>query len=232
MPWNEFLLPLLAGYVFINLFYLTKFRAQRHESSRLLIESTLCGVVIFALARGLSLWASGSSLGLWFEAWMLHHGFTYPFAGTAVLAAVVALALSLLGNLIVGVDRAKAIIIRDHDNGFLRLFHRAATESLMVSVTLASKKVYIGYIVRTPNLSPEQQFVGLLPLLSGYRDKDTMRLVITTNYAKVLHSDLSAADDFELTFSLAVIETANLFDVKAYPLFGDTHPGAPRDGDQ
>lgn len=221
MPWNEFLIPLLGGYVFVHLFHFTKFRAQRYDGYRLLIESTLAGAILLILSRFALISLHRTAIGTSLEGWLLVTGIGYPFLGTGVCALALAVILPFVGNAIVGTDRAKAILIRQDDNGFLRLFHRAATEARIVSVTLTSKKVYIGYITRTPSLSPQQQFVGLLPLLSGYRDKDTMRLAITTNYARVFASGKYNTEDFEITFCLDAISTANLFEPNAYPLFGD-----------
>jgi hypothetical protein len=221
LPWNEFLIPVLSGYAFVHLFYLTKFHAQRYDGYRLLIESTFVGVVLFLLSRIAMIWFHRTPIGASLERWLLGVGIGYPFFGTGACALCLAVILPVIGNAIIGRDRAKSILVSRDDNGFLGLFHRALTEARMVSVTLASRKTYIGYITRTPNLSPGQQFVGLLPLLSGYRDKDTMRLTVTTNYAKVVASQEYNPDDFEITFSLDAISTANLFEPNAYPLFGD-----------
>jgi len=143
-----------------------------------------------------------------------------------VLACGIAVLGAYLGNWIIGAERAKGIIVRRNDNGFLRLFHRALTESRMVSVTLSSKKVYIGYVTRTPNLTPKEQFVGILPVVSGYRDKDTLQLTIVTNYAQAISANPEAANDFEVTFCLDSIESANLFDPLAYPLFDSDRKGS------
>jgi hypothetical protein len=222
VPWNEFLLPVLAGYIFINLFNLTRFRAQRHDSYRLLIESLFWGVAFFALGRFGAFKLLQTHWGLSIEQWLRNAGVTYPFAGTALLSGGIALVVAGLGNLIIRSERAKRFLLNQHDNGFLRLFHKAATESRMVSITLASRKVYIGYVLRTPNLSPAEQFLGVLPVVSGYRDKDTLRLVITTNYGPAINA-MGNKNDFEVTFALSSIESANLFDPIAYPLF-DTAP--------
>ena len=138
------------------------------------------------------------------------HAVTYPLAGTAFLATFLALAIALILNLIFRPEWAKLFLVRRHDNGFLRLFHKALTETKTVSVTLSNRKVYIGYVIRTPNLSPEDQFVGLLPMLSGYRDKDTLRLNIVTNYGPAMKSGTTPAEDFEVTFALSSIDSASL----------------------
>lgn len=150
MPWNEFLIPLLAGYVFVHLFHLTKFRAQRYDGYRLLIESTLFGAIFFAASRFAILGLGATPFGGRLELWIKRDGLNYPFIGTDVCTFTLAVVLAVGGNIVLGTERAKAIMIKEDDNGFLRLFHKAATESKVVSVTLASKKVYIGYITRTP----------------------------------------------------------------------------------
>ena len=219
MPWNEFLLPILAGYILINSLFLTRFRAQRLDNYRLLIESMFAGVIVYSIARVLAVWIQSNRRIMEIAQWLNERGVAYPHAGTAILAAGVALFLALIVNLVIRKDRAKRILVARNDNGFLRLFHEAIAENRMVSVSLSSKKVYIGYVLRTPNLSPQEQFVGLLPVVSGYRDKDTLRLVPTTDYGPAISSGVTPANDFEITFALSSIESANLFDPKAYPLF-------------
>jgi hypothetical protein len=221
VPWNEFLLPLLAGYVFIHTFYLTKFSAQRYDGYRLLMQSAVVGVILFVVARFAVLLFHQIPLGIKLQSWLHTEGVAYPLVGTGITALVLAGGVAMLGNLVIGTKRAKGIVVKYHENGFLRLFHKAVTETRVVSVTLESKKVYIGYVLRTPDLTPRQQFVGVLPLLSGYRDKDTLQLRITTNYARVIYAEGYVPEDFEVTFCLDDVASASLFDAKAYPLFGD-----------
>jgi hypothetical protein len=192
-----------------------------------MIESLFFGVVIFAAARFTAMWIRDSSLGAHLELLIQRSGLGYPFVGTGILATALALILALLGNLAIGADRAKRIIVARHDNGFMRLFQRAATSSRMVSITLSSKKVYIGYILSTPNLSPGEQFVGILPIISGYRDKDTLRLVATTNYARAIEEGVIPQEDFEVTIALASVEIANFFDPDIFSLFDQNPIGTP-----
>src|ERR1700744_5570854 len=52
MPSNVALfLSLLAGYAFVHLFYFTRFRSQRLDGYRLLIEAGVVGVVLYAAGR-------------------------------------------------------------------------------------------------------------------------------------------------------------------------------------
>ena len=45
-----------------------------------------------------------------------------------------------------------------------------------------SRKRYVGYILETSDPERETKAIRLLPLASGYREKDTLELVPTTDY--------------------------------------------------
>jgi len=157
---------------------------------------------------------------MWVADILARWGITYPMVGSGVLAASLAFIGALIGNWIIGTDRAKKIVLRRQDNGFLKLLHRAATEGRLVSMTLTCKKVYIGYVTNTPNLSPQEQFVGVLPVVSGYRHKDTQEFKIATIYGPAITTQTSSPPtDFEITIPLSSIEIACLFNPEAYPLF-------------
>jgi len=227
------LLPLLVGYLFLSIFYFASFRAQYLDGYRLLIESTVVGFIIFVVARGAAFWLHQFKYPAEAEQWITTGSLNFPFIGSTIIAVCIAVSVPIAGNLIVGPQNAKNRLIARHDNGFIRLFGRAWKDNRMVSVTLSNRKVYIGYVLTTPNLNPRQQFVGLLPIVSGYRDKDTLRLVPVIDYAKVI-SDSLTPTDFEITICIDSIDSANLFDPKAYNRFADmassesNNPTTPR----
>lgn len=94
----------------------------------------------------------------------------------------------------------------------LRLINGAFASDQLLSVTLTNRKFYVGYAKRRPSLSPEDQFVELLPILSGYRDKDSLEFQFTTDYR--------VGDEGEETltvmFPLKDIQVANRFDLARF----------------
>lgn len=100
-----------------------------------------------------------------------------------------------------------------------------------LSITLKSIKVYIGLVVRTPNMKPGQRHIGILPLVSGYRDPTTLRLVFTEDYKRVYRMKGVDPANFVVTIPLAEIQSANFFDPDIYPKFlrePEASPLAPR----
>lgn len=81
----------------------------------------------------------------------------------------------------------------------------------------------------TSNLDPafDRKYMRLLPMLSGYRDRETNELVITRDYAEVYEEYLDEeksylaafGEEFQLVIPVAEITTANLFDPDVYQLF-------------
>ena len=66
------------------------------------------------------------------------------------------------------------------------LLQDALDASTLVELSIKNGKTYIGYVTEKDIDSVSDADVGLVPILSGYRDNETRRLVITTNYAEVV----------------------------------------------
>lgn len=70
----------------------------------------------------------------------------------------------------------------------------AFTDRTSVMITMEDRKVYVGLITKIcpPNeiSGPNEEF-HLVPLMSGYRDKDTLGVVYTTHYDEVLGSTVT-----------------------------------------
>ena len=65
------------------------------------------------------------------------------------------------------------------------LMYEAMGQHKPVIVSLESRKTYIGLI--SDGLEPEKErsFITIIPLYSGYRDKDTLNLCLQNNYDAV-----------------------------------------------
>ena len=86
----------------------------------------------------------------------------------------------------------------------------------LIEVTLASNKVYVGWALEAKLDKPERKFVEIFPLRSGYRNRETQELVLTTDYATTLLTHLDElGDDYEdelrVIIPVAEIRTARPF---------------------
>lgn len=146
-----------------------------------------------------------------------------PFVGALVWGWI----LPRLLNIYYGPERASNIIIDTYAGELEKLMYRAMGEFLLVSITLKSRKVYVGWPVRAlipnPRRGDIRPHIRLLPAISGYRREDTQELVFTTDYSPVYQrieeeavpgqnpEERLSADDLEMVIPVDEIVSANLF---------------------
>ena len=204
------LLPLLAGYWFTQSFALTRILSQRYDGYHRLwftaafaVPFVCCGRLVTA---ALHLMPAGRRLEkVWF---VVFPPADFPYAGTAVAAAVAGGAAScvLLAWRLSGRNRSRsksyrlpfrikavladpfegyawaARILEDH---LVDLLIETTRRKGFVMVTLDSRKVYLGAVIRYPALYPERAYLGLLPAYSGYRGERDFRVRWTVDYTPV-----------------------------------------------
>ncbi len=215
MPYNLLLLPLLGGFLFIHIAHYFRFGAQRLDGYRLLLQSAIAGTCLAGIARIIIELISLGALGV--SALKVWYGF-FPFNYSAESSLSFALGPLLAGlvNVFIGTEEAMSREIKKHGSALIRLLHRAAEESLLISVTLDNRKWYVGWVTESPNLDPQELYFRLLPFTSGYRDKDTLETLRTVFYQNVLEDESLDPDRFFITLPLRDIKTANLFDPDVY----------------
>lgn len=277
MPFNQLLLPLLGGYIFVNHTYITCYWASRHSKEHLVFLSAVMGSILLIAARLLTYLACKTPLGMGL-AEHLHRVAPYDGVGTAVGAFLLGFVLRWWFNRAWPVDRAplwhygmgtlnqlETLLIecsypvdpgdrlRRHPLNNLALglvfwpqierraqrwfpgfFGRAleapATdpEPLPVMLCMKNRKVYVGFVqFALPMRSEAKPYINIIPLWSGYRDKDTLTVVPTSSYWSVIGSLQEAGadqaqkvyDSFLKTIALDDIEAANLFDEDTFQQF-------------
>ncbi|HFZ1853087.1 TPA: hypothetical protein ACKQD1_005073 [Serratia marcescens] len=105
-----------------------------------------------------------------------------------------------------------------------------------VIFTLKSKKFYVGWVIRPPLEHGKIEHMAFIPLLSGYRDKDTLKIIVTTNYdthyesigllgnitdvegPPRINSHLTL-NDFRVVCPVSEIENLSFFDFQTYNQF-------------
>ncbi|HBS3049474.1 TPA: hypothetical protein MAE92_005542, partial [Klebsiella pneumoniae] len=121
-----------------------------------------------------------------------------------------------------------ALVKAVHHDPLESLLIEAAVRKMPVIITLGSRKFYVG-IVDCPQFEHgKTDYLQMLPLLSGYRDKDTLTVNVTTNYKRHYMDSgiLGGAGDGQITladFRTLVpkdeIEGISFFDTDTYSQF-------------
>lgn len=118
---------------------------------------------------------------------------------------------------------------------FELILYRGFEQAKPICFTLKSGKVYVGQVMGSVDPTDSRDMIRILPTMSGYRDEKTHKINFTTFY-KQLYGDLGINDDlqhlhdenFEIVFSFSDVQTANLFDTKAYDEFQRHGPSNTR----
>jgi hypothetical protein len=226
MPFDLLLLPLLGGYVFVSRFNLLRFEAKRLNGQRLVMLSALVGVVALAVSyiivKFIILWAQ--PVYLFWKSVFPHRDFG-PAIGAFLLGSTTWWPL----NKIWGDKKSIDSVISKWNDRLEMILERALCETKKVMIDLKGGKTYIGLVVSPCNPEYDRKYISLLPLLSGYRNKDTHELCLTTDYTSVyniiLEQGLDAdnnrkrVDNFEIVILASEILAVHIFDDDAYRFF-------------
>lgn len=100
---------------------------------------------------------------------------------------------------------------------------RALDQGSPVCFTLRGGKVYVGMVSGTVDPVDSRDMLRILPLMSGYRNVETMKVTFTTFYHKLYdrigqtgHLSHLHPEKFEIAFCFSDVQSANLFDISAY----------------
>ncbi|MEE4483902.1 hypothetical protein V2T44_13205 [Serratia ficaria] len=135
-----------------------------------------------------------------------------------------------------GDRRFKALAKAAKNHPLETLAIEASATLAPVIFTLKSKKFYVGWVIRPPLEHGKIEHMAFIPLLSGYRDKDTLKIVVTTNYESHYESiglfgDIVGVEgppkidshlsfnDFRVVCPVSEIENLSFFDFQTYNQF-------------
>lgn len=106
-------------------------------------------------------------------------------------------------------------------DSFLDVLLTAMEQQTAVKISLKSRKVYIGAVYQEQFEQLNFDNIVIIPYLSGYRDKDTLKLKLHCNYMEIYSeydiqelTDESATwslSDFRLTIKASEVESISLF---------------------
>ena len=152
MPWNLLILPLLGGFSFLHNCNIFRFRSQHLEGYRLLMESAIAGVILTGVGRLITFLIVQVPLGQALED-LCSEALPFPFVGTTVTAFLIGLLTPFpINRWLVHEKQAKREAVEVLNDPLVGLLYEAAESRKPVFVTLDSLKVYVGFVLKSPNL--------------------------------------------------------------------------------
>jgi len=235
------LIPLLAGYAFSVSWAGSRYHIAREQGYHLYFRTAIYGVLLSLIAALIHLYLvsrypeflSGlkNILGGFTTQSTDIKGTTVALINIATITLTIGLTLGHLLNLL-PFSRRLLLHIAVRNDDFERLVLRALRKLMPICVSMSNGKVYVGYVVSTIDPAVERTALRILPLLSGYRDKDNCSTHFNTSYheiyeqinddennyenKKLSHLQVS---DFEKVLPFDEIQSSHLFDIVAYQHF-------------
>jgi hypothetical protein len=231
------LFSLAGGYAFLQLCHFTKYRWDALEWERNVFEAALVGGGLFVAVR-LALPLLGRIPLLVSVRDAVHTAVPYPFAASFAGAFAVAVLLAGLINLYLPRALAVRRAVARRGGELLVLLQHAARHKLPVSLTMANRKVYVGFVFAPP--SPKYPYTKIIPTVTGYRDEATLNVVLDTAYWPV-YEDLDRrreageaigvdVESFGIVLPIVQVCSANLFDEETYARYFSVAGAEPSDG--
>jgi hypothetical protein len=220
------ILPLLAGYIFLLTFNITKFYNIRIDRQRLIFNSLICAVILSFFSFVLDYFILRSESLVVFNRSFVEYrsilsnlideivGRDYMVFGFkhSILILLISYPLAEFLNILCNRKRAFEYIIRKYGSQLDRLFWFSLTqlkdEDKLLMITTKSNKVYIGYVNKISEPLSES-FIGIIPNFSGYRDKEKLTIEITTKYTDVIKHYLENNKNKEIDQKLGIIIPAS-----------------------
>lgn len=217
------IVPALAGYWLLDRTCLWQYQLRRESGYSLFFKSAIAGLVLVATARifcvaleavfpYMEAWAGGY-VKAWAGVYVKALAGVAPFehSDTVVLTAVFALVAPLILNCIFNVnERAKRTALMNGD-----LVEWVVQDSLdystLVEISMRSGKSYIGLATHSGVSTSGPTDIALIPFASGYRDRRTRELTMTTYYSDTLLDYEGDLEDFQVVVPRAEIASARKF---------------------
>jgi len=112
--------------------------------------------------------------------------------------------------------KAAKYVIRTNGSDLDKRLERALDGDSLVSITLTSRKVYIGWPVTSIDPLNPREHLSLLPLFSGYREKDTLSVVFTTEYSKIYNTILNDHQTLKIEDFYVVVRQEEIISIYIY----------------
>ena len=216
-----FLLPALGGYWFLTHLNYTRYGVIRESGYHVLFRSAFAGVVLFGIAWVVLL-CLNQHIPQIDALWKSY--VSTPHSDTVAVSILLGVVLPVAGNLIYSSEKGARKVANDSGDLIEVLMEESIEDQTLVEISLRTRKSYIGFALQSRVTSHREPDLCVIPIASGYRDKDTQELNITTNYAPVIQQSLEESlaitdEDFRIIIPMSEVVSVRLFLPEAYVLF-------------
>ena len=209
---------------------LFRYRQQRGETQKFILNSILVGIVLLGIS-----WIITSIIKNAFPCFVDRIIDYYPikanYFGTAICSFLLGIFLTEFSNVVVTRAGQIPVAIKSIGNEFERLCEFCYSSGELVQFTLRNNKCYVGWVQSLP-IPSHDNYIRIFPVYSGYRKDDTKELVFTTQYLDIYAEFVQRGEvtDIEELTTLVIrideIITANLFNPEMYQRFSSITPKA------
>jgi len=211
------LVPALGGYWLLTNIYIYKYRIFRESGYHLFLSVALCGTSLLVLARLCVVLFHGCVPARVVAAWMEYAPFDY--SGTVAISAVLAITVPVVINFFTDEKKAAMKAAKISGDFIECALQEAIDERKLVELSTKSGKSYVGIATESGFDVRVDCDVILIPVMSGYRDKETRKVVFTTNYADLLSSWDGEWNEFQVVLPADDIASVRHFNPEAYEHF-------------
>lgn len=187
------LVIVLIGYGLLSNLNIYRTRLEDRSNYALLYESAIAGGVLFVVVWYVLAWIKD-----WYcicppeQIYVLNtctftEYLNYPQGDALVVSALLAVIAILLLNRIFKWE--KILVRMARASGLIPIFALdAVDQGWLIQVTTIRRKVYVGWVWRGLAITPKGELPDLMivPLRSGYRDRNTLQVSFDTHYAFAL----------------------------------------------
>ena len=216
-----FLIPVVSGYWFLTHLHRTRYGALRDKGYHVFFRAVIAGVILAFIAH-VSIFVLNPLVPEISAMWDTFIPLSY--SGTTMLTLLLAFVLPFIGNYFYDEERAARRAAMESGDLIELLIAESIKDQRLIELSLRSGKSYIGFALESGITRQGESDIALIPMASGYRNKDTHELEITTNYAPVIQKSLEmmsklAYKDFRVVIPMVEIVSARVFHPEAYERF-------------
>ena len=192
MPYNLFIIPIITGYFILTNSSLLKYNSQRLSRNRILFESIFIGITLIGL--GFILRGIVQSITTGFIENLVGFlqfipfdkpNYFWTFCFSCSIGILFFIILEIIILKFYSKDDAIIWAVNKHGDELESLVKNSVLNGQTIQLTLKNNKVYIGFCEETP-IPQKTNYISISPILSGYRDNETKKLTITTDYFRVV----------------------------------------------